>query len=177
MRIYRFGWKGVLFHSDSWLYIQPDSSSFLLAILMIVIYIPSLFLSYLKVSSTGLELHYWPLYRVCVDWDEIDRLGKCRALVVFPCDALYLKRAEASGKNAKIREWGLSKQCIIPLSDFHAWSSGELLGDLECYIPQVFLKKTVEAANHSLPQETTGIFFSRPRGLGEFQIMVFDGET
>ena len=139
MRIYRLGWKGILFHSDSWLYIQPDSPVFILVILMIVLYIPSLFLSYLKVSSSGLELHYWPLYRVFVVWGDIDRLGKCKALNIFPCDALYLNRAEATEKNAQIREWGLSKQCIIPLSDFRAWSSGELLSDLQRYVPQVFL--------------------------------------
>ena len=138
MRIYRFGWKGILFNSDSWLYLQPDTPGLLIAILMIVLYIPSLFLSYLKVSATGLELHYWPLYREFASWEEIDHLGVCKAIIIFPCDALYLKHAAALEKNAKIREWGLAKRCIIPLSDFRAWHSGELRRDLERYIPHVF---------------------------------------
>ena len=140
MKIYRLGWKGILFNSDSWLYSQPDTPGLLLAFLMIVLYIPSLFLSYLKVSGSGLELHYWPLYRLSVEWDEIDHIGKCKALIIFPCDALYLKRPEASERNAKIREWGLAKQCLIPLSDFHGWSSGELGDELIDHIPHIFQK-------------------------------------
>ena len=138
MRIYRFGWKGVLFNSDAWLYAESGTPGLLFAVLFIALYIPSLFLSYLKVTTTGLELHYWPLYRVFAAWDEVERLGTCKALIVFSCDALYLKRPAAAEKNAKLREWGLAKKCIVPLSDFRAWPSGELRADLLRHIPHVF---------------------------------------
>ena len=138
MKIFRLGWRGILFNSDSWLYAQPDTPVFFLAILMIALYIPSIFLSYLKVTSAGLELHYWPLYRVFVLWEEIERLGKCKALIIFSCDALYLKRPDAAHKNAEIREWGLAKKCIIPLSDFRTWPDGELKRDLQRHIPHLF---------------------------------------
>jgi hypothetical protein len=138
MNVYRLGWKGILYNSDAWLYLQPDVPGLLLLLLMVALYLPSLFLSYLKVSSSGMELHYWPYYRVFVRWDEIDRIGLCRALLVFPCEALYLNKAEAKEKNATIREWGLVKQCIVPLSDFRTWPDGELKRDLQRYIPHIF---------------------------------------
>ncbi len=105
---------------------------------MVGLYIPSLFLSYLKVSPDGLELHYWPAYRVRVAWRDVERVGKCKFLGIIPCEALYLNRAEARERNAAIREWGLAKRCIVPLSDFRGWPAGELAEDLRRYIPQVF---------------------------------------
>jgi hypothetical protein len=102
------------------------------------LYLPSLFLSYLRISADGLELHYWPTYRVHVAWQDVERLGKCKFLGFFPCDALYLNRADARVRNATIREWALAKRCIIPLSDFRGWPAGELEADLRRYIPYVF---------------------------------------
>lgn len=114
MRTYKLDWKGILYHSVAWLYLQPGTLEFLILFLMIILYIPSLFLSYLKVSSDGLELRYWPLYKQLITWDEIDRIGKCRALIIFPSDALYLKREGVRERNASIREWGLAKKVLYP---------------------------------------------------------------
>jgi hypothetical protein len=137
-RIYRLGWRGMLYHSDAWLYLAPDTPGCLVLALMVGLYVPSLFLSYLKVSPDGLELHYWPTYRVRVAWQEVERVGKCKLLGLFPCEALYLNRAEARGRKATIREWGLAKRCIIPLSDFRGWPAGGLAEDLRRYVPHVF---------------------------------------
>lgn len=135
----------MLYHSDAWLYLAPDTPGCLVAALMVGLYIPSLFLSYLKVSPDGLELHYWPIYRIRVAWQDVERLGKCKLLGVFSCDALYLNRAEARARNATIREWGLAKRCIVPLSDFRGWPDGELADDLRWYIPHVFTMEEAES--------------------------------
>ena len=137
-RTYRLGWRGILYHSDAWLYLTPDTPGCLVIALLVGLYIPSLFLSYLKVSPEGLELSYWPTYRIRLSWQDVERVGKCKALGVFPCDALYLDRAEARERNATIREWGLAKRCIVPLSDFRGWPTGELAKDLRRYLPQLF---------------------------------------
>ena len=139
-RIHRLGWKGILFQLDPLLYADPDTPGFLLFPIMVGLFIPRLFLSYLKVSAEGLILHYWPRYTIRLKWEEIDRLGKCRFLGFIPCDALYLKMAEAQTKNARLREWGLAKKCIIPLSDFRGWPNGSLAESLKKYIPSMFLK-------------------------------------
>ena len=96
-------------------------------------------------AKDGLELHYWPIYRIRVAWQDVERLGKCKLLGVFSCDALYLNRAEARARNATIREWGLAKRCIVPLSDFRGWPDGELADDLRWYIPHVFTMEEAES--------------------------------
>ena len=73
------------------------------------------------------------------DQEDVDRVSKCRARIIFPSDALYLKQDEALERNASIREWGLAKNCLIPLSHFQAWSSRKPLVDFQRYIPHVFL--------------------------------------
>ena len=146
-RKYRLGWKGILYHSDAWLYLAPDSSGCLVAVLMAGLYVPSLFLSYLQVSPDGLELHYWPTYRLRVAWQDIERVGRCKLLGILPCDALYLDRAEARAHNAAIREWGLATRCIVPLSDFRGWPAGELEQDLRRYIPHVFVPQERDPSN------------------------------
>ena len=143
-RTYRLGWRGILYHSDAWLYLAPDSPGCLAVALMVGLYIPSLFLSYLKVSPDGLELCYWPTYRLCVAWQDIERVGKCKLFGIFPCDALYLDRPEARARNAVLREWGLAKRCIVPLSDFGGWPAGKLAKDLRRCIPHVFVTEEKE---------------------------------
>ena len=138
-KIFKLGWKGIFFQFDALLYAEPETPGWLLIPITIGLFIPHLLLSYLKVTSNGLHLHFWPKYTTQVKWEEIDRLGKCRFLFLFPCDALFLKKAEAKTKNATLRDWGLAKKCIIPLSDFQGWPDGELAQCLKKYIPAIIL--------------------------------------
>ena len=135
--IHKLGWKGILFQFDPLLYADPDTPGWVLFPIMVGLFIPRLFLSYLKVSADGLILHYWPKHTTQVKWEQIARLGRCRFLGFIPCDALYLKMPEAQTKNAALREWGLAKKCIIPLSDFRGWPNGKLAENLKNRIPSI----------------------------------------
>ena len=135
---YKLGWKGIFYQLDAWLYATPDTPGFILIPIMVGLFIPRLYLSYLKVSTEGLTLHYWPGYQIQVKWEDIDHLGKCRFLGIIPCDALYLKRDEAKDKKAIIRGWGLAKKCIIPLCDFRGWPKGELAENIKTHVPHIF---------------------------------------
>jgi hypothetical protein len=133
-RIHRLGWKGILAHSVAWLYHTPDTPRIVALLFMIGLYLPGLLLSYLKFTPEGLELHYWPTYRLRAAWGEVVRIGGCRAIGIIPGEALFLDREESKMKSAGMRGWGLLKRCIIPLSDFRGWPTGALAEDLNRFL-------------------------------------------
>ena len=112
---YRLGWKGILCAAEPLLYGDSDPSLWIILPILLLLFVPRLFLSYLKVGPAGLELRYWPGYRVQVPWSDIDRLGKCRALGVMRCDALYLQRSSpATEAEVLSRTHGLQLN-LLPL--------------------------------------------------------------
>ena len=144
---YRFNWKGMLYATWPLLYIEPDSASCLVIPMLVFLYVPSLFLSYLRVSDEGVELLHWPRYRVRARWDEVTRLDKCRAFGKFKFDALYL-RESAQGEARKLadREMGEFRKNIISLTDFRGWPEGRLAEDIRRYLPQMYAKWEREQA-------------------------------
>jgi hypothetical protein len=135
---FRLGWKGILATAEWLLYSDSDLSFLVCLPLFFLLFLPRLLLSYLRLSSQGLELHYWPNYRVHVPWNAVERLGQCHALGMMRGDALYLHHSR-SGASAEIlsRTSGLQQKRIIPLSDFRGWPQGQLAQELARFIPEV----------------------------------------
>ena len=136
---HRLNWKGMLLTSETLLYADPDTPWILLIPILVFLYLPSLFFSYLKVTAEGVELFYWPRYRVRSSWEGIDRLGEVRLLGKIPHDALILKEAEPRGNIS--RHQGIRKKWIIPLGDFRGWPEGILFQELHRHIPEILDRK------------------------------------
>jgi hypothetical protein len=126
----------MLLTSEALLYADADTSWILMVPVLIFLYLPSLFLSYLKVNEEGIELLYWPSYRLKSSWDEISHLGNVTLLGKIPFDALYLKKSEQ--ERGVSRHRGIRKKWIIPLGDFRGWPEGELYEQLQIYLPRFF---------------------------------------
>lgn len=137
VRTYRLNMGGMLRHPNLWDASATGSQGCLTTALLLLLYLPSLLRSYLRVSPEGLELYYWPLYRLRAAWPEVVRLGTCKMLGLFPCDALYLDRPESQAREAFVREWGLAKRCVVPVGDFRGWPAGPLAADVGRYIPHI----------------------------------------
>ena len=109
--------------------------------LVLLCWVPELLLSYLKVSPAGLEVRYWPFYRLCARWEEVDRIDKHRVLGVFASDALFLKQAAPLGSRSILGPelWLRPRldQRLVVLNDFRGWQDGRLAEDLRLYIPDV----------------------------------------
>lgn len=140
VHVYRVGWRGLLSLPLLLLDVGNDTLGCFLP-LVLLCWVPELLLSYLKVSSAGLEVRYWPFYQLRARWEEVDRIDKHRVLGVFPSDALYLKQAAPFGSRSIFgRElWLRPKldQRLVVLNDFRGWPDGTLADDLRLYIPDV----------------------------------------
>ena len=136
--IYRVGWRGLLSLPMSLLEVGGDSPGCFLP-LVLLLWIPELVRSYLKVSPAGLEVYYWPYKRFQVNWDQIDRLGKYKVFGIFPSDVLYLKGSTPFGSQHVLgREIRLGHpQRFVVLSDFKGWKNGTLADELRKYIPLI----------------------------------------
>ena len=132
---HRLNWRGMLLSSETLLYADPDTPWILLVPILIFLYLPSLFFSYIKTSADGIELYYWPRYRVKAKWEDIDRLGEVTLLGKIPHEALILKNAEPT--QALSRHQGIRKKWIIPLGDFRGWPEGKLQQALTKYKPDL----------------------------------------
>jgi hypothetical protein len=125
---YRLNWKGMLFVTESLLYADSDTPWILLLPILVFLYLPALFFSYLKLSPEEIELFYWPRYRLTSSWENIDHLGEVTLLGKIPYDALILKSAQQT--QGLSRQRGIRKKWIIPLDDFRGWPDGELYKQL-----------------------------------------------
>jgi len=132
---YRLNWKGMLLISETLLYADPDTPWILMIPILAFLYLPSLFLSYLKVSSKGIELFYWPTYRLKSNWKDIKRLGYVTLLGKIPYDALYLIDVEPY--QSVSRYVGIQKKWTITLDDFRGWPEGKLHRQLKEYLPWI----------------------------------------
>jgi hypothetical protein len=143
---YRLSWKGVLFASEALLYEDADTPRFLLIPILVFLYLPKLFLSYLEVSDQGINLFYWPNYRINVSWQEVNRLGKAIFLGRQSSDVLYLRKGPEEGIPSLIdRHRGFREKRIIPLSDFRGWPDGDLYNDLMRYIPNIIQENQINS--------------------------------
>lgn len=137
--VYRLNWRGVAYSFYPLLYADSNTPGCLLIPLLVLLFLPRLLLSYLEVSPQGLELLFWPTFRIPVCWDEVERLGKCTFWGKITCDALYLKNPSRPKSETIIdRERGLLQKQIIPLSDFRGWPEGGLAENLQRYCPRLF---------------------------------------
>jgi hypothetical protein len=138
--IYRVGWRGLLSLPLLLLGFGSDTPGCFLP-LVLLCWVPEFLLSYLKVSSAGLEVRYWPFYELHARWEEVDRIDKHKVLGIFSSDALFLKQAAPFGSCSILgRElWLRPKldQRLVVLNDFRGWSDGRLAEDLRLYIPDV----------------------------------------
>jgi hypothetical protein len=138
--VYRVGWRGLLSLPLLLLSLGNDTPGCFLP-LVLLCWVPELLLSYLKVSSAGLEVRYWPFYQLRARWEEVDRIDKHRVFGIFPSDALFLKQAAPFGSCSILgRELWLRPrldQRLVVLSDFSGWQDGRLAEDLRLYIPDV----------------------------------------
>ena len=135
---YRVGRRGLLSLPLSLLEFGGETPGCFLP-LVLLLWIPEFFLSYLKVSPTGLEIRYWPYYQFRVNWEQIDRTGKYKVFGIFLSDVLYLKQSAPFGSQHVLgREIRLGHpQRFVVLSDFEGWADGRLAGDLRRYIPEI----------------------------------------
>ena len=138
-REYRLSWKGALHLSTPLLYINDDHALIFVIPILILLYIPKLLFSYLRVSPHGLELRYASLYRAKISWQNIERFGKSKAYGEFLRDALFLKSAVAVVPENKIARWlGDKKIQEIVIGDFRGWPDGELAQSIRQYVPHLF---------------------------------------
>jgi len=132
------GWRGIFSLPISLLESGSDDPGCLI-ILALLLIIPELFLSYLKISSDGLEVRYWPFYKIHVPWLQIDHLGPYKVLGLIPSQAFYLEGDAPFGSlNILSREIQIGqKKRLIVLNDFHGWSNGNIKAELNKYIPEI----------------------------------------
>ena len=90
------------------------------------------------ISDEGLELFYWPNYRLKTTWEELDRLGSVTGFGSLTSDVLYL-RGKSVGANAEEidRHRGIQERRVVSLSDFKGWPKGQLHDDLLRFIPDI----------------------------------------
>jgi len=131
---FRLGWKGVFCEAEPLLSMDGNTPLWISLPIVLVLFLPRLLLSYLRVGPAGMEVRYWPRYRARIPWGAVERLGECLALGPFKRDALYLSGA---GTGVLHRETGLRQNLIIPISDFHGWPDGRLREELTRFIPRV----------------------------------------
>jgi hypothetical protein len=135
---YRLNLKGILFSSEALLFADSESSWVLTIPILLFLFIPKLIFSYLKVSDEGIELLYWPNYRIKSTWDMIDHLGKVSVIGSLTSDVLFLRgETEETSAVELNRHRGIKERRIIPLSDFRGWPKGQLYSDLLRLIPDI----------------------------------------
>ena len=135
---YRLNWKGILFSSEALLFADSEPSWVLTFPILLFLFIPKLIFSYLKVSDEGIELLYWPNYRIKSTWDMIDHLGKVTVIGSLTSDVLFLRGETEETSAVEInRHRGIKERRIIPLSDFRGWPKGQLYCDLLRLIPDI----------------------------------------
>jgi hypothetical protein len=138
MTKFRLSWKGIMFISEALLYADADTPQFIILPIIVFLFLPKLFFSYLETSSTGIEVHYWPNYHLRVEWDEMGRLGKASFLARSNCDAIYLRNPQGETDSGEItREVGIYQKRLIALSDFRDWPKGGLRQELVRFIPEI----------------------------------------
>lgn len=140
---YRLSWKGALHLSTPLLYIEDEHALIFVIPILLLLYIPKLLFSYLRVSPQGLELRYASLYRVKTSWQNIEHFGKSKAYGEFTRDALFLKKAVAVAPENRVARW-LGDKIIreIVIGDFRGWPDGELAQALQQHIPHIFVDET-----------------------------------
>ena len=138
MSNYRLNLKGILFSSEALLFADSESSWVLTIPILLFLFIPKLIFSYLMVSDEGIELLYWPNYRIKSTWDMIDHLGKVTVIGSLTSDVLFLRgETEETSAGGMNRHRGIKERRIIPLSDFRGWPKGQLYSDLLRLIPDI----------------------------------------
>ena len=138
MTKYRLSWKGILFSSEALLFADSESSWVFTIPILMFLFIPKLIFSYLVISDEGLELLYWPNYRLETTWKELDRLGSVTVIGSLTSDLLYLRGKFVDANAEEIdRHRGIRERRVISLSDFKGWPKGQLHDDLERYIPDI----------------------------------------
>ena len=138
MSNYRLNLKGILFSSEALLFADSESSWVLTIPILLFLFIPKLTFSYLMVSDEGIELLYWPNYRIKSTWDMIDHLGKVTVIGSLTSDVLFLRgETEETSAVGMNRHRGIKERRIIPLSDFRGWPKGQLYSDLLRLIPDI----------------------------------------
>jgi len=138
MKNYRLNWKGIFFSSEALLLADSEPSWILTFPILLFLFIPKLIFSYLLVSDEGIELLYWPNYRIKSTWDMIDCLGKVSVLGSITSDVLFLRSETGDISAVDIsRHRGIKERRIIPLSDFRGWPKGQLFCDLQRFIPDI----------------------------------------
>jgi hypothetical protein len=127
-----------LFISEALLYAGADTPQFIMLPILVFLFLPKLFFSYLETSPDGIRVHYWPNYHFQAAWDEIGRLGKASFLGKSNCDALYLKKVRGENSpEVMSRQSGIQQKQLVALSDFGGWPGGRLHQVLSWYIPQI----------------------------------------
>ena len=138
MTRYRLNWKGILYSSEGLLFAGSEPSWVLTIPILLFLFFPKLIFSYLMVSDEGIELLYWPNYRLKSSWEEIGYLGKVTVIGNLTSDVLYLRCETGEANGVEInRHRGIQEKCIIPLSDFRGWPKGQLYTDLLRFIPDI----------------------------------------
>jgi len=139
-----FFFKVGLENSGAWLYVcfgLPELLLLLFVFFQVIRLIGRSFLSYVLVSSDGLEYCYWPTYRIRCSWDDVERVGKYRSILgIIVYDVLYLKGGQAAGYRGPVRLrglLGLGTQNVVPLTGIQGWPDGQFGDDLRRYLPQI----------------------------------------
>ncbi|MCK4816700.1 hypothetical protein KA005_13095 [bacterium] len=138
MTRYRLNWKGILYSSEGLLFAGSEPSWVLTIPILLFLFFPKLIFSYLMVSDEGIELLYWPNYRLKSSWEELENLGKVTVIGSLTSDVLYLRGETGEANGVEIdRHRGIKEKRIIPLSDFRGWPKGQLYTDLLRFIPDI----------------------------------------
>jgi hypothetical protein len=151
-RIYRKklprGWF-THFFSYGYYLVDPNELSPFWFFILLGLYIPSVWRSYLKTSPQGLELYYWPGRQIIASWDEVTHLESRKFMGTIANDRLFLNRSLYENRivislTQKSKEWVDKQKMFIPLSDFKGWPDGGLANDLRKYTPHVFFSSEKE---------------------------------
>ncbi len=141
MATYRLSWKGVLLSSEALLYTTPDTAQFILIPILLLLYLPKLLFSYLRITENGIELFYWPNYHLSAKWEEIEQLGKVSYIWNNSQDVLIIRRIEGKSITQGLdRHQAMQEKRIIPLEDFRGWPEGNLSDELQKHIPVIVNK-------------------------------------
>lgn len=142
--VYRIGWRGLLSLPLSLLECDSETPGCFVP-LALILCIPGLLLSHLRVSPDGLAVRYWPFYYIRAQWEQVDRIDKHKVIGLLPSDVLYLKQPASFGSRTILsREvWPGIHQRFVVLNDFRGWKNGRLAENLGQYIPEIMESRTI----------------------------------
>ena len=138
--IYHFNWRGLFqafWETSPQGEISPGCLWIPLLLIQIILLIPHVLFSHLKVGSDGIEYRSWPFYRYRITWNNLSAIERYSISRLITFDYLVIKDPTNPNNDKPKKFIYLDHRKMISLSGFQSWPNGRLAQDLEQYIPEI----------------------------------------